>query len=219
MEQSEQVEPWLDAVELSLRIINTHVRAHWKNFVGNAKLRPDAVIDEINARIRECGLGYQFASGDIIRIDTLHIHKNVVLPALKLLRDPRFASAEQEYLQAHESYRHGDLEASLVNCGKALESVLKVIGTKRGWTMKENDPASKLIQAAADSDFIAGYTQTSLNHLKGLIESSTPSVRNKMGGHGAGVTPRTVPLHLAAFQLNQTAAVMVYLVEQDASLP
>lgn len=218
MEKSEDTESWIDCIEISLRIIDGYVRRNWSNFEFDV-IHPDSVISELNARMLEAGLGYQFSSGEIIRIDTLHLHKEVVLPALRLLRDPRFAAAEQEYVQAHDSYRHGDLENSLVNCGKALESVLKVIGTKRGWTMKENDPASKLIQAATDSGFIAGYTQTALNHLKGLIESSTPTVRNKMGGHGAGVTPRTVPLHLAAFQLNQTAAVMVYLVEQDATLP
>ena len=32
------------------------------------------------------------------------MHKEVVLPALMLLRDPKFATAEKEYLEAHEAY-------------------------------------------------------------------------------------------------------------------
>ena len=131
-----------------------------------------------------------------------YMHKEVVLPALMLLRDPKFATAEKEYLEAHEAYRHGRLEDCIVSCGKAFESVLKVIGRGRGWPVQENDPASKLIQAAVTAGFLPNYSQTSLNSLKALMESSTPAVRNKVGGHGAGVTPRQVPSHLAAFQLD-----------------
>src|SRR6185312_12668450 len=103
---------------------------------------------------------------------------------------------------------HDRFEDCIVGCGKALESVLKVIGTSRGWQIKDNDPASRLIQAAIGAGFLPSYSQTALNHLRGLIESSTPTIRNKMGGHGAGGTPRTVPPHLASFQLHQTAAVI-----------
>ena len=124
-------------------------------------------------------------------------------------------SANSEYRSAHEAYRHGDLEHCLVDCGKALESVLKVIGRKRGWKFNDTDAASKLILAAVDAGFLAAYSQAALNHLKGLIES-TPTIRNKMGAHGAGISPRVIPQHLAAFQLHQTAAVILYLAEQDA---
>jgi hypothetical protein len=84
--------------------------------------------------------------------------------------------------------------------------------------IKDTDPASKLIRAAVESGFLASYSQESMNHLKGLMESSTPTMRNKAGGHGAGAAPRTIPDHLASLQLHQTAAVILFLVEQDAAL-
>jgi hypothetical protein len=218
LERVADVLAWLDGLEVGLRAIDRIVRSQWPRFEGHAGAKPDAAIEEMNARLREAGVGYQYVSGDIIRIDSLHIHRDVVLPILTLLRDPRFKAAEQEYLQAHEAYRRGEVEDCLVDCGKALESVLKVIGTERGWTIKESDPASKLIQAAVDAGFLASYSQTALNHLRGLLESSTPTLRNKLAGHGAGTAPRNVPLHLASFQLHQTAAVMLYLVEHDVHL-
>jgi hypothetical protein len=138
---------------------------------------------------------------------------------LRLLDEKRFSSANKEYRSAHDAYRHGQLEDCLVDCGKALESDFKVIGRKRAWKFNDTDNASRLIQAAVDAGFLAAYSQSSLNHLKGLIETSTPTVRNKMAAHGAGAHPRVVPRHLAAFQLHQTAAVILYLVEQDSSLP
>jgi hypothetical protein len=194
------------------------VRNEWQHTYRLAvSATPDNVIEEINDRFREAGFGFQFNGGKMIRVDAEVVHREVVLPALHLLRDDRFKSADQEYRAAHTAYRHGKFEDSLVGCAKALESVLKVIGTERGWEIKENDAASKLIHAAAESGFLPSYHRNALNHLVGLIESSTPMVRNKMGGHGAGTEPRDVPRHLAAYQLHQTAAVILFLADQDAN--
>jgi hypothetical protein len=218
--QSEpDIERLLDGYEFGLRVIDRYIRREWATFRHSVEMPPNNAIAEANARFQEAGVGYQYVSGDVIRVDSEIIHKEVILPVLKLLHDPIFASAEKEYLEAHEAYRHGRLEECIVSCGKAFESVLKVIGAKRDWVIKENDPASKLIQAAVESGFLATYSRASLNHLKGLMESSTPTFRNKAGGHGAGQVARDVPTHLAAFQLHQTAAVILFLAEQDAALP
>jgi hypothetical protein len=218
LELEENIDNRLDGVEGALRLIDGPIRKNWSKFDGWVVSRPDEVISELNARLQEAGVGYEFADGIMIRKDSEVIHRDVVIPALHLLRNPRFAAADKEYREAHEAFRHGRLEDCIVNCGKALESVLKVIGGARGWKIKDTDPASKLIQAAVEDGFLAQHSEASLNHLKGLIESSTPTLRNKMGGHGAGATPRTIPRHLASFQLHQTAAVILFLAEQDAHL-
>jgi hypothetical protein len=198
------------------------VRTNPDQFVEifNPSAKPDDVIAEFNYRLLEAAIGYQYVSGEIIRIDSQHIHREVVLPVLQLLSAPRFESANKEYRSAHEAYRHGKPDDCVVGCGRALESVLKVIGRKRSWRFKDTDhTANKLIKAAIDAGFLAAYSQTALNHLSGLIESSTPVVRNNAGAHGAGVNPREIPRHLAAFQLHQTAANILYLAEQDATMP
>lgn len=214
LQQEQNIDHWLDGVELSLRVIDKFVRNNPDTQVYRPSQTPDEVIDEFNGRIQEAAVGYQYVSGEIIRVDSQHIYEEMVLPVLRLLNDPIFEAANSEYRSAHEAFRHGRLEDCLVDCGKALESVLKVIGRKRGWTFNDADPASKLIQAAVDAGFLAAYSQAGLNHLRGLIESSTPTVRNKMAAHGAGAKPRVIPRHLAAFQLHQTAAVILYLSEQ-----
>ncbi|WP_375460884.1 STM4504/CBY_0614 family protein [uncultured Enterovirga sp.] len=214
LEEVNTTDDWLDAVELSLKVVDRVVKAH-PNTYSETEAAPDDTIQEFNARMQEAALGYQYVSGEIVRADSFHLHREVVVPALTLLANPRFQAAEQEYRSAHHAFRHGELEDSLVDCGKAFESVLKVIGTARRWPINDSDPASKLIQAAVNAGFLATYSSASLNHLKGLLESSTPTVRNKQGGHGAGVSPRTVPRELAALQLHQTAAVILFLVELD----
>jgi hypothetical protein len=205
----------LDGYELGLKLIDGYIRGN-DAFQHSVEMSPDDAIAEANARFQEAGIGYQYVSGKLVRVDSEFLHKEVILPTLALLHDPTFASAEKEYLTAHEAYRHGRLEECIVSCGKAFESVLKVIGAKRNWLIKETYPAKKLIQAAVDAGFLAAYSQESLTHLKLLMESSTPTIRNKAGGHGAGQAVRDVPSHLAAFQLHQTAAVILFLAEQDA---
>jgi hypothetical protein len=209
---------WLDGVEVSLQTIETWMQNPELRGTYHPSAEPGDIIVEFNDRLMEAAIGYQYVSGQINRIESQHMHIDVVVPTLQLLNHPRFESANSEYRSAHEAFRHGRLEDSIVDCGKALESVLKIIGRKRKWKFNDNDTASKLVKAAVDAGFLAAYLDPSLNHLKGLIETSTPVLRNKTGAHGAGVNPRVVPPHLAAFQLHQTAAVILYLMKQDSAL-
>ena len=47
----------------------------------------------MNGRFQVRGVGYQFADGEIIRVDSHLIHAEVVKPALSLLRGVEFAGA------------------------------------------------------------------------------------------------------------------------------
>lgn len=217
-----EVEPdtdyWLVAIELVLRLIDRAIRENAERFRFCVKVKPDAAIEEFNARLREAAIGYQYVNGDIVRVDSFPIHAEVVLPALALLADPKFQAANQEYRNAHHAHRMGKQDDCVVNCGRAFESVLKIIGAERGWDIKPNDTASKLIKASVDAGFLAAYHDGPLNSLRGLIEGSAPTIRNKEGGHGGGTKPIVVPEHLAAYQLHQTAAVILFLAEQDRIL-
>jgi hypothetical protein len=218
LQQELNIDNWLDGVEVSLQNIQIAMADPQFRSLYHPTAKADDVIAQFNARLLEAAVGYQYISREIVRIDSQHLHGEVVLPVLHLLSDPRFESANNEYRGAHEAYRHGDLEHCLVDCGKALDSVLKIIGRTRGWEFDDTDSASKLINAAVNAGFLETFSQTSFNHLKGLIESSTPAIRNKMAAHGAGTSPRVIPQHLAAFQLHQTAAVILYLAQQDSAL-
>jgi hypothetical protein len=218
LQKEENVEYWLDGLEQALIWIDGFIRKNWSRFQHWINSTPDETISELNARLREAGLGYEFSGGTLIRKDSEIIHRDVVIPVLHLLKAPKFAAADKEFREAHEAFRHGRLEECIAKCGNALESVLKVIGHARKWTIKDTDTAKALIQAGIKDGFLAPYLDATLTHLRCLIESSTPTLRNKEGGHGAGLTPRVVPPHLASFQLHQTAAVILFLAEQDAAL-
>jgi hypothetical protein len=203
---------FLDGVELAFRAIS--------RMKGESRVEEYVELEEeLNARFLEASVGYQLKSGNIIQMDREIIHKEVVLPALQLLSDPRFAGANNEYLDAHRFYRDSDFESCLIECGKAFESVLKVIGVRRAWTITPNDAASKLVSAAFTSGFIPAYMQGQFTALRAVLEAGVPVVRNKMAGHGAGGQVRQVDRHLAAYQLHQTAAAIVFLVEHDKLTP
>lgn len=199
----------LDAIEMICRIIL---------FLGRESYREDKFekfILQINARLLEKSIGYQFESRRLIKIDSNFHHKHLVVPALRLLGSPIYEAAEHEFLDAFTAFREGDYESTLIEACKSLESTIKVIGSRRHWKLDENWSLNKLIQAVFENNLIPIYLQTEFSGLRTMLESGIGTVRNKSGGHGAGEKRRDVPKHLAAFQLHQTAAAILLLVESD----
>uniref|UniRef100_UPI000B34E0E3 STM4504/CBY_0614 family protein n=1 Tax=Crenothrix polyspora TaxID=360316 RepID=UPI000B34E0E3 len=137
----------LDVIELCFQVIDVGIR---NNMVCRYRddLQPkfDDAISELNARFKEHGVGFQFESSKIIRVDSEFLHTEAVKPTLSLLRGSDYKRANEEFLSAHEHYRHGRYKECLVELLKALESTMKTICQKRGWVTTPKDNASKLIK-------------------------------------------------------------------------
>ncbi|MGD0954125.1 MAG: hypothetical protein ABR985_17335 [Methanotrichaceae archaeon] len=93
----------------------------------NRRLSPDEAIAELNHRFREHGVGYQYESGMMMRVDSQIIHEEIVRPALSMLSDPMYEGANAEFLSAHEHYRTKKYKECLNDCLKAFESTIKAI--------------------------------------------------------------------------------------------
>ncbi|GMA16120.1 hypothetical protein E5F05_08785 [Deinococcus metallilatus] len=212
-------EKFLDATEFILRVVDKVIREDWNYRSGNrVSLEANDAIEEINDRFKEHGVGYEYVNGEMIRIDTQIIHNEAIKPALALLRDKIYSGANQEFLKAFDKYKGGDNKQALVEALKALESTLKAICDKRGWTYNSTDTASKLINVVLQNGLIPGYMQGHFDGLRPLLESvATP--RNKMGGHGQGSAVVNVSDYFARFALNMTASAIVMLVEAEKALP
>lgn len=209
----------LDGIELACRALEVVVEPTEYRFREYVRISTEDAIAELNARLLESGYGYQYASGQVVRVDSQFVHAEIVVPALAILADQRFRSAEKEFLAAHAAYRNQDYETCLLECGKAFESVLKVIASERGWPVQPSDPAKKLLDAAYLSGFIDPVLQAEFTALRSLLESSVPAMRNKMAGHGAGQVVRNVPRHFASLQLHQTAAMILFLADHHSQNP
>lgn len=205
-------EKCLDFVELSFQMLENYVAGHLHMFREITCQKPDEAIAELNERFREHGVGYQFESGEIIRIDSQMIHSEVVKPALIILGgEPLFNGANEEFLAAHEHYRHKRYKECLNDCLKSFESLMKAIHVKRKWPYNPHDTASKLITSCLSHDLIPSYLQSQFTSLKTMLESGVPTIRNKNSGHGQGVDVLSVHEDMASYMLHLTATNLLFL--------
>lgn len=209
----------LDAVELSFRMIDRATRGHHYLYRHDASERADAAITELNTRFQEHGVGFQYSDGEIIRIDSELLHAEAVKPLLRLLNGKDYAGAQQEFLKAHEHYRHGNAKEALNECLKAFESLMKAICEKRMWPYNKTATARDLIQVCMDNGLIPSFWQSHYGALRSMLESGVPTGRNKLGGHGQGAIPSAVPNHIVSYMLHMTASAMLFLAEAEAASP
>jgi len=215
--ETEKVETAIDVIELSVKYIDVIVRERPYNHAGT-KLSPDEAIAELNARFREHGVGYQYESGQMIRVDSQLIHREVVQPALRILTAKMYQGANQEFLSAHSHHREGKHKECLADCLKALESTIKAICDRRKWRYESRDTAKTLIAVVFKQGLVPQFMQTHFSGLRSTLESGVPTLRNKLGGHGQGTVPISVPDSIASWALHLTAASIVFLAKADGEL-
>ncbi len=205
LDAEQSVDNWLDLVELGARII------------GETPLAGgEEALENLNYYFQLEGFGYQYESGQIIRVDSQFIHAEVVKPALHLLSDQHFKGAEEEFLTAHSCYRSGDYKDCIANAGKAFESTLKIIGGLKQWEYDPNGGASHLVTNIFKKNLLPKLSlrwEKSFHLLPQMLTSGLPQVRNKRGGHGQGAEVEEPPPYLAAYALHLAAVNIRLLVE------
>ena len=218
--ETQETEKVIDVIEISFICIDKHVRENRYHF-SNAAISPDEAIDELNRRLREHGVGYQYQSGQIIRVDSEPIHSESIKPAMKMLSDPIYEGANEEFLSAHTHYRAGEYKECLNDSLKSFESCLKSICDKWSWEYdKERDTANRLIKLVFDKGLIPTFMESHfsglISGLRSTLESGVPTVRNKLAAHGQGRQIVDVPEHIAAYMLHLTASNILLLANADA---
>src|SRR6266478_557484 len=173
--QTADTEDALDIIELTFRWVDRVVRdIHPYRREQEHLADPDEAIDELNARFREHGVGYEYSSGEIIRVDSKYLHAEAVKPALTLLQGAGklFSGPLDEFLKAHEHYRKGEAKDAISWALKAFESTLKAICTARSWPFDpQKDTASKLLEIVFANGLVPSYLQNQFTALRSLLES------------------------------------------------
>ena len=205
----------LDIIELSFGVIDLAVRRQGYDADESSQVKQgaDDAIEELNYRFRDHRIGYQYTDGKLIRVDSQYVHSEVVKPALSLLSEEGFSGPSEEFLNAHEHYRHGRHEEAIAEALKSFESTMKAICEVRKWAYGPNATAKPLIGVLRENELIPRELESQFTALSSVLESGLPVVRNKMGGHGQGKTPRQVPAHLASYALHLAASNIVFLIE------
>ena len=182
-------------------------------------ISPDEAIDQLNRRFHQHNVGYQYESGQIIRVDSQFIHSEVVKPTLGFLSDPIYRGANEEFLKAHEHYRKGNYKDCITNCLKAFESCLKTICRKRKWYYDDKRAAAKnLIQIVLNNNLIPVFMESHFSGLRGALESGLTTLRNRNAGHGQGPEKVSSPDYIAAYALHLTASNILLLTKADKDI-
>jgi hypothetical protein len=216
---SAETDKALDLIEFSFRVIsNLEINYSYHRSTGTSMNSSDAVA-ELNFRFFEHSIGYQFEANEIIRVDSKVAHAEIIKPALQtLLSDKAYAGANDEFLKAHEHYRHGRYKECLNECLKSFESTMKAICGKQKWQYNELDTAKKLLDACFQNNLIPDYLQQHFSSLRSGLESGIPTVRNRLAGHGQGTEQVIVPAYISQYLLNLTATSILMLCEAEVAL-
>lgn len=208
LECSNDADDWLSLLEVSCRVIDylsqqseSMVRAQH----GATQNATDA-LQEINARFRENGFGYQYENGDIIRMDDKFVHAEIIKPVLGLLAEPGFEKANEEFLTAHRHYRTGHDKDAIVAAGRAYEATLKAICKARRWKYPNGARVSDLIATVRKNGLFPAYLDNGLDTYVAMIKTGLPGVRNNAGGHGEDPDTPSVPSYMASYAIHLTAA-------------
>ena len=174
---------------------------------------PDDAINELNARFKEHGIGYQYAGGRIVRIDSQYMHAEAVLPAISLLQESHFEGASDEFLVAHKHYREGNNKDAISAALRAFESTMKSICSLMGWEFPENATSKPLIDICISNGLIPQTLQGHFGSLRATLANGLPTTSNKLARHGQGKKRIIVLDHYAAYSLHLAATNIVFLVQ------
>ncbi|MGN6397186.1 MAG: STM4504/CBY_0614 family protein [Mucilaginibacter sp.] len=205
------IEECLDVIEIIFRVINK------AGEIYRMEQKSEEAVKELNGRFLLSGVGFQFGVEIIIKIDSKLLHQNIAKPVLNLLDSKIYENANEEYLNDHEHFRNKRNKECLNDCLKSFETTMKIICTINQWSFSPNDTASKLINHLIDNKFFPDYHSTHLNGIRQILESGVPTMRNKNGGHGQGVTRIIVTDEMASYMLNITGSAIKFLIEVQNS--
>lgn len=136
-------------------------------------------------------------------------HELVIAPALGVLADPRLAGAKDEFEAALGHLRVGrvkDLEDTIEEAAKAVESAMKVLLDARGVSRKPTLTAKPLFDALKTNGIVPPYMEK--------VVLATSAIRNTEGGHGAGPRPREIPTELAEAALSGAGVAIGFLAKK-----
>lgn len=174
----------------------------------------DNSLSELNCRLKQNNLGYEYINGKLIQINNKLLHEVVVKPALYLLNSEDFNGAEEELRKAFEFYKKNDNKNSIHQASKAFESTMKTICEKKGYPYDANkDTAKNLISILEKNNFYPSYLNNHLTSLRTTLQSGLPPLRNKNAGHGQGAIVVNIPDELAEYALHLAATNIVLLVK------
>ena len=73
----------LNAIKLAFDFMHKCLHAHQARYIAPGRI--SLAIEELNARFKQHGIGYEFNNNNFLRVDSQFVHSEIVKPALILL--------------------------------------------------------------------------------------------------------------------------------------
>lgn len=147
------------------------------------KERFDAQVAELNTRFRQAGTPLNYHNGFIQISQDERIEKEIEKPFWTLVASPTWKNVDIDMKEALDKRDSGDRDPAFY-AARALESAIKIISSKKGWTTnKENGAANFIDNLGSEKNgrFIAEWERDAL-------KAFFSKVRNPLG-HGPGEKP------------------------------
>ncbi len=220
--QVSDIDTALDVLELGFHLIEHWLPSYVTNNVSGLsgiRMSGSEAIDLANMCFQQHAIGYQIAGGEIVRVDSQFLHVEVVETTLTLLHDAAFKGPSDEFMKAHEDYRHGRMRDAATTALSAFESTMKAIADARGWTYNTWDTAGALIALMWKNNLLPERFRKQFTEIEQLL-TGLAKVRNAGGiAHGQGLDVIETPDYIAAYALHQAATNIVLLMEAHRSQP
>lgn len=209
----------LDIVELFFKLIIENIDQSKEGFgleyLENVEYFLNENIKKLNNIFLEHNLGYKLLqSGQIIPFESEYTHEELAKPAFLLLTDTKYKNAEDEFKDAWNHYKKGDYSDCIIDCGKAMESLIKMICKEKKYPYNESDNLNKVIQILFKHNTSLISLKSSVSGLRAAIEDSVSVIRNKSdAAHktSEGESKIKSDQEIAKLTLDLTASILLYL--------
>jgi hypothetical protein len=176
---------------------------------------PDDALTELNVRFQQYGVGYQFSpqTNQFVRINSEHMHAEVVAPAMRLLTEKGFEGPAQEFALAQRAYREGRGKDAVTEAVRAVESTAKAIMIARGWDYEKGDTIKRLLDKLFQNGLVPAELQSHFDNLRTALQTGLPTIGNNFARHGQGASVKPIGDHMVTLGLHLAAATIRFLVE------
>ena len=179
------------------------------------ELSPDrqhSLQQELNGIFAEESCAWVFCDRSFFQIDSKFLEEKVHAQVHELLNGNGFMGALEEFVEARNDFASGDFKGTILNAGKAFESVLKTI------LCQDEGVAGDLIKTLAQNEILADVPENLKKAFESKVLQAVPLLRNKMGGHGQGQHVVVVSRELSELCLNLAGSVILYCVRRKLLL-
>ena len=170
--------------------------------------RQDEFEENVNKVLRLHRCTWHFSRGEFFKLDRDFVGVQLSETAHEALIANGFAGAANEYAQCRQKLGSGEVKDAILNAGKSVESVLKVL------TGQNNANARRLVDESLAQGFFDDLPEDIRPGFAHQVMLTVSFLRNKLGGHGQGSVVTEVPMAYGTLAVQLAAAIHNFLISK-----